>query len=101
MSRPPALPSDRREGLAFVVPDDWTPQQALAVFELIDDLREGICSRCQTDVQHAYTTNASHLSGPSQVRHRPDSRPASTNETVNESDSSHEAAPSRWPILPL
>jgi len=53
MSRPPALPSGRREGLAFVVPDDWTPQQALAVFELIDDLREVICSRYLTDIQHA------------------------------------------------
>jgi hypothetical protein len=51
MSRPPVLPSGRRQGLAFVVPDDWTPQQALAVFELLDDLRELISSRYLTDIQ--------------------------------------------------
>jgi hypothetical protein len=38
MSRTPLLPSGRRCGLPFVVPDDWTPEQALAVFELLDDL---------------------------------------------------------------
>ncbi|MFP3434259.1 MULTISPECIES: hypothetical protein [Burkholderia] len=38
MSRVPLLPSGRRRGLPFVVPDDWTPEQALAVFELLDDL---------------------------------------------------------------
>lgn len=53
MSRPPVLPSGRRHGLAFVVPDDWTPQQALAVFELLDDLREVISSRYLTDIQQA------------------------------------------------
>ncbi|WP_371287152.1 hypothetical protein, partial [Burkholderia sp. NFACC33-1] len=35
---PPLLPSGRRRGLPFVVPDDWTPEQALAVFELLEDL---------------------------------------------------------------
>lgn len=34
----PLLPSGRRRGLPFVVPDDWTPEQALAVFELLEDL---------------------------------------------------------------
>ena len=38
MSQKPLLPSGRRRGLAFLVPDDWTPEQALAVFELLDDL---------------------------------------------------------------
>ena len=38
MNRKPLLPSERRRGLPFVVPDDWTPDQALAVFELLDDL---------------------------------------------------------------
>jgi hypothetical protein len=37
MSRP-LLPSGRRRGLPFIVPDDWTPEQALAVFELLEDL---------------------------------------------------------------
>ena len=31
MSPKPLLPSGRRRGLAFLVPDDWTPEQALAV----------------------------------------------------------------------
>jgi hypothetical protein len=26
------------------IPDDWTPDQALAVFELLDDLRERVWS---------------------------------------------------------
>ncbi|KVN44822.1 hypothetical protein [Burkholderia ubonensis] len=34
----PVLPSGRRRGLPFVLPDDWTPEQALAVYELLDDL---------------------------------------------------------------
>ena len=38
MSHKPLLPSGRRRALPFVVPDDWTPDQALAVFELLDDL---------------------------------------------------------------
>ncbi|MEX3690430.1 hypothetical protein AB3X91_17005 [Paraburkholderia sp. BR14263] len=51
MSRAPLLPSGRRGGLPFVVPDDWTPEQALAVFELLDDLLEVICARYQPEIQ--------------------------------------------------
>lgn len=47
----PLLPSGRTRGLSFVVPDDWTPEQALAVFELLDDLREVICARYLPDMQ--------------------------------------------------
>jgi hypothetical protein len=47
----PPLPSGRTRGLSFVVPDDWTPEQALAVFELLDDLRELICARYLPDIQ--------------------------------------------------
>lgn len=39
MSRKPELPSGRQRGLPLVVPDDWTPEQALAVFELLEDLQ--------------------------------------------------------------
>lgn len=35
----PRSPSGRTRGLSFIVPDDWTPDQALAVFELLDDLQ--------------------------------------------------------------
>ncbi|MDE1008692.1 MAG: hypothetical protein OSB38_23765 [Paraburkholderia fungorum] len=69
MSGPPELPSGRRDGLAFVVPQDWTPQQALAVFELLDDLREVICSRYLADIQRAMRDERQHperrpLTGP-------------------------------------
>jgi hypothetical protein len=36
------LPSGIQRGLPFILPDDWTPEQALAVVELLDDLRERI-----------------------------------------------------------
>ena len=48
----PPLPSGRTPGLSFVVSDDWTPEQALAVFEILDDLRELICARYLPDIQH-------------------------------------------------
>lgn len=51
MSRAPLLPSGRWRGLPFVVPEDWTPEQALAVFELLDDLREVICARYLPEIQ--------------------------------------------------
>lgn len=47
----PLLPSGRTRGLSFVVPEDWTPEQALAVFELLDDLREVICARYLPDMR--------------------------------------------------
>lgn len=34
----PVLPSGRRRGLTFLLPHDWTLEQALAVYELLDDL---------------------------------------------------------------
>ena len=34
----PLLPSGRCRGLPFTIPDDWTAEQALAVFELLEDL---------------------------------------------------------------
>ncbi|WP_321943674.1 hypothetical protein [Paraburkholderia tropica] len=39
------LPSGRRHEIALVVPQNWTPEQAHAVFVLLEDLREVICSR--------------------------------------------------------
>ena len=35
------------------IPDYWTPEQALAVFELIDDLRELILSRYDLQIMDA------------------------------------------------
>jgi hypothetical protein len=45
--KPWLLPSGRQRGIPFLLPDDWTPQQALAVLELIDDLRDRICAHYQ------------------------------------------------------
>ncbi|WP_377828244.1 hypothetical protein ACFKHW_30310 [Bradyrhizobium lupini] len=38
ISLKPLLPSSLQRGLPFLIPADWTPEQALAVFELLDDL---------------------------------------------------------------
>ena len=40
--KPSLLPSGRQRGLSFILPDHWTPEQALAVVEWLDDLRERI-----------------------------------------------------------
>jgi hypothetical protein len=42
VKREKTLPSGRTRGVAFIVPEDWTAEQALAVIELLDDLREAI-----------------------------------------------------------
>lgn len=41
------LPSGITRGLDFLIPDNWSPEQALAVVELLDDLRERICAHYQ------------------------------------------------------
>jgi hypothetical protein len=41
------LPSGTTHGLDFLIPDNWSADQALAVVELIDDLRERICTHYQ------------------------------------------------------
>ena len=35
------------------IPDDWTPEQALAVYGLIDGLRERILSRYEEQIRDA------------------------------------------------
>ena len=35
-------PSGLRQGLPFAVDDTWTPEQAMAVMELLDDLRDRV-----------------------------------------------------------
>ena len=35
-------PSGLRRGLEFLIDPDWSPEQALAVIELLDDLRHRI-----------------------------------------------------------
>ena len=41
------LPSGIIYGLNFLIPDNWSADQALAVVELLDDLRERICMHYQ------------------------------------------------------
>ena len=45
------LPSGLQRGLPFLIQDDWTPAQACAVVELLDDLREVICAHYQLQIQ--------------------------------------------------
>jgi len=45
--KPWHAPSGRQRGIAFLLPDDWSPEQALAVVELLDDLRERIWQHYQ------------------------------------------------------
>ena len=49
---PPQLPSGLAIGLPFTVPADWTAEQALAVFELLGDLRELVWSHYQLPLQN-------------------------------------------------
>ena len=48
--KPSLLPSGRQRGLSFILPDHWTPEQALAVVELLDDLRERIWAHYQVEL---------------------------------------------------
>ena len=43
--KPWLLSSGLQRGIPFIVQDDWSPEQALAVVELLDDLREVIWAR--------------------------------------------------------
>jgi len=45
--KPWLLPSGLQRGIPFIIPDEWSPEQALAVVELLDDLREVIWERYQ------------------------------------------------------
>lgn len=49
--KPWLLPSGRQRGIAFLLPDDWSPEQAQAVLELLDDLREVIWQHYQIPVR--------------------------------------------------
>ena len=49
--KPWFLPSGLQCGIPFIIPDDWSPEQALAVFELLDDLRHIIWERYQLQIQ--------------------------------------------------
>jgi len=45
--KPWLLPSGLQRGIPFIIHDNWSPEQALAVVELLDDLREMIWNHYQ------------------------------------------------------
>jgi hypothetical protein len=47
----PHLPSGLKQGLPFLISADWSAEQALAVVELLDDLRELIWAHYQFPLQ--------------------------------------------------
>ena len=49
--KPSILPSGLQRGISFLIQEDWTPEQALAVIELLNDLREVIWQRYQLPLQ--------------------------------------------------
>ncbi len=49
--KPWLLPSGLQRGMPLLIQEDWTPEQALAVIELLDDLREVIWQRYQLPLQ--------------------------------------------------
>ncbi|MEI6069683.1 MAG: hypothetical protein WCP96_20285 [Methylococcaceae bacterium] len=43
-------PSGLTQGLDFLIDNDWTPEQALAVIELLDDLKDRILVHYQLPI---------------------------------------------------
>jgi hypothetical protein len=43
-------PSGLHSGLAFLIDSEWTPEQAYAVFQLLDDLRDRILSKYESAI---------------------------------------------------
>ena len=48
------LPSGTTEGIPFLIDDRWTTEQAVAVFELLDDLRAQIWRQYGAQIQQRY-----------------------------------------------
>lgn len=49
--KPWLLPSGLQSGIPFIIDENWSPGQALAVIELLDDLREVIYRHYQLQLQ--------------------------------------------------
>lgn len=52
--KPPPQPSGLNRGLPLDIPADWTPEQAQAVVDLLDDLRERIWGHYALPLQELY-----------------------------------------------
>jgi hypothetical protein len=46
-------PPQTRNSIQLILPDHWSPEQAWAVFELLDDLREAIWKQYGPQIQEA------------------------------------------------
>lgn len=44
-------PSGLNRGLSLIISAEWTPEQASAVFELLNDLRDAIWNHYAPDIQ--------------------------------------------------
>ena len=51
--KPAFLPSGLRAGIPLIIQKDWTPAQAVAIVELLDDLREVIYRHYQSQIQQS------------------------------------------------
>lgn len=66
--KPWLLPSGLQRGIPSITHDDWSPEQALAVVELLDDLREMIWNHYQIPLhellrEQCRTSNTSSSNG--------------------------------------
>jgi hypothetical protein len=52
--KPPPQSSGLNQGLSVLIPDDWTPEQAQAVVDVLDDLRERIWAHYALPLQDLY-----------------------------------------------
>lgn len=71
--KPRPLPSGHQHGAPFIFAKDWTPEQALAVFELLDDLCQRIWDHYQISIQTLLREQRQiHPNNDSQSDHIPD-----------------------------
>ena len=47
-------PSGLQHGLQLLIDPDWSPEQALAVIELLDDLRDRIWAHYEFDLRNRF-----------------------------------------------
>lgn len=66
------LPSGRTHGIPLLIDADWSPEQAMAVVELLDDLREQIWRHYQLQLQQLYREDRISENIPSASNHHPE-----------------------------
>jgi hypothetical protein len=48
-------PSGLRRGVNVLIDPHWSPEQAMAVIELLDDLRDGIWAHYESVLRHKFS----------------------------------------------